>query len=402
LIFVESNTSGTGCLFLRAARERGFEPLLLTTDLSRYKFPHEEMFRAILTDTSDVNALLYTCRQIARDHRIAGVASSSEYFVEVAASLAARLGLPGPDPISISQCRNKERQRERLQESGLEGPSFQSADSVDRALKVARSIGLPVVLKPLTGSGSVGVLLCETMEQVQSHAEKLLSRRSNERGLTIPNSILVETMVQGPEFSVETFGNEIIGVTKKYLTPPPRFVETGHDFPAALSLDQASAITQSTLLALKTLDLHWGAAHTEVRLSQNGPIIIEVNPRLAGGYIPELVRLSFGIDLISSSIDLATDRQPILLKTARLYSSIRFIMVPHTAKLVHAGLSIAAESPGVVDVRMYHQQGAIVQRHNDFRDRIGHVIACGDSSEGACQAAEQASDAVKITFEAGD
>ena len=40
LVFVESNTSGTGALFVRVAREMGFRPVLVSANPGRYAFVH--------------------------------------------------------------------------------------------------------------------------------------------------------------------------------------------------------------------------------------------------------------------------------------------------------------------------------------------------------------------------
>ncbi len=42
LLFVESNTSGTGRLFARTARNMGFHPVLITTRPGKYAYLAEE------------------------------------------------------------------------------------------------------------------------------------------------------------------------------------------------------------------------------------------------------------------------------------------------------------------------------------------------------------------------
>ena len=49
-------------------------------------------------------------------------------------------------------------------------------------------------------------------------------------------------------------------------------------------------------------------------LTAKGPAIVEINPRLAGGFIPEIVRLASGIDIVREAIRLVvgekTEIQP--------------------------------------------------------------------------------------------
>ncbi len=400
MIFIESNTSGTGPRFINAAREEGLRPVMLTADSSRYDYALEEELTVCETDTSDEEALFETCHLLSRNGRIAGILSSSEYYVSAAAALAARFGLSCPSAMAVSRCRDKEEQRKRLLAAGVPVPAFRAADSAGAAVEAATEIGLPVVLKPVVGSGSVGVMLCENLDEVSVHARRLLDTKINERGLRIPGRILVEELACGPEFSVETFGSEVIGVTKKYLTPLPRFIETGHDFRAQLTPEVEKVVGETALRALQALKLEWGPAHIEIRLSLDGPNVIEVNPRLAGGHIPELVRLSSGIDLISATIKLAIGKRASLKPNVNFYSSIRFILPNSEGRLMSIeGLEKAARTPGVVEVKPYRQVGAELRLHGDFRDRIGHVIARGASPDDARESAERAHSAVKLVIE---
>ncbi|MGO4139666.1 hypothetical protein ACEQ6A_35060, partial [Rhizobium brockwellii] len=50
--------------------------------------------------------------------------------------------------------------------------------------------------------------------------------------------------------------------------------------------------------------LGWGPANIEFRWTKRGPVVIEVNPRLAGTPDPELIQLAYGIDLVDEHIKL--------------------------------------------------------------------------------------------------
>jgi biotin carboxylase len=78
----------------------------------------------------------------------------------------------------------------------------------------------------------------------------------------------------------------VIGITAKHLSPPPLFVEIGHDFPAALDQNESATVHKTALSALAAVGFDFGPAHTEIRLTQEGPVVVEINPWLAGGMIP--------------------------------------------------------------------------------------------------------------------
>jgi S-sulfo-L-cysteine synthase (3-phospho-L-serine-dependent) len=73
------------------------------------------------------------------------------------------------------------------------------------------------------------------------------------------------------------------------------------------------------------------------------------------------------------------------------FAALRFVLSPGTGRLAQvAGVERARQAPRVVEVRLYREPGQEVTRCGDFRDRIGHVIACHESSDGATAAAEVA------------
>lgn len=374
LVLVESNTSGTGRLFARKAKELGFKPILLAKDPTRYAYVQEDDIEVIQVDTQNQQALLEVCNQLPR---LTGITSSSEYYVAIAASVARQLSLPSPEPTAICACRDKEKQRILLQEAEVGIPKFRSVDNVIDAIAAAQSIGLPVVVKPVLGSGSVGVKLCYTDNEVAEQAKLLLQQGENERGLSIPKRILIEELVEGIEFSIETFNNNIIGITEKILGNPPYFVEIGHNFPAKISNANRERIEKIVYKTLEALDLNWGASHVELRLTKKGrPKIIEVNPRLAGGYIPQLVHLAFGVDLIEATLWQVLGKEPQLKKINNGYACLRFILPPYNGKLVKFhGVEEALNISGVTEVQLYSKEGESVKFQGNFTDRVGHIIA---------------------------
>ena len=396
LLFIESNTSGTGRLFARTARDLGFEPVLISRQPRRYPYVAEDAVRNIEADTVDLDVLRSLVQQLANSEGVAGVTSSSEYFIATAARMAAELGLPGPDADAVAACRNKATQRRRLEEAGLDRVCHAGVTGVTDAVQAAIGIGLPVVLKPIAGSGSVGVRLCATMAEVAAHARALLANPSG-------GALLVEEAVRGDEYSVEIFHDAVIGVTRKHLGALPHFVEMGHDFPAPLATDAADRIADFALAATRALGLTWGPLHVELRLGEDGPHLMEVNPRLAGGFIPELVRQATGIDLIRATVELVVGRTPDVVRTRREHAAIRFL-TPSDDGLWFAtdGLESARDAPFLRDLRLYRTSPLLVARRGDFQDRLGHALASAHTLEGAMAAADLARAAVRFRVTADD
>ncbi|MCS0603440.1 ATP-grasp domain-containing protein [Streptomyces sp. LP11] len=394
LLFVESNTTGTGRQFAQRARALGAEPVLLGADPGRYPYAAEDEVRAVVVDTADGDALWAAVQRLAAGTRVAGVLSSSEYYVATAAELAARLGLPGPSADAVRACRDKSVQRRTLAEAGVPVPWFSVAGEVAEAVAAAQWQGAPVVVKPVQGSGSLGVRLCRDTGEVVSHAKELLGVTANERGLSTPARVLVEQYLTGPEFSVEVFGEDAVVTVAKHVGAPPVFVETGHDVPAVLPASEAAALVDSAVHAVKALGLGWGAAHVELRLDGGVARVIEVNPRLAGGMIPELVRRARGVDLVGAQVRAGLGLPVDLTDTsdAAGAAAIRFLTADTDTVLgdTDAAEAAALAVPGVVDAALYRPPGTRVGPAEDFRGRLGHVIAVAAGPGEAGRAADTA------------
>ena len=400
LLLIESNTTGTGRLFARRAAELNATPVLLTADPTRYPYAAEDAVRTITVNTSDAEQIWAAATQLATETPVAGVLTSSEYYVPAAAALASRLGLPGPAAAAVQACRDKSEQRRTLAAAGVGVPGFAVVETVGAAVSAAAATRLPVVVKPVQGSGSLGVRLCADLDEVAEHARTLLATTANERGVATPGRILVEEYLTGAEFSVEVFGTEAVVAVAKHVGPLPAFVEVGHDVPAALPGDLERALRRTAVRAVEALGLGWGAAHVELRLDGSGgsagsttsiPKVIEVNPRLAGGMIPELVRRACGIDLVRAQVLAALGRPPELERGMYGRASIRFLTAEQDGILAPDLTEVtdrAAAVPGVVEASLYRGPGEPVGPAADFRDRLGHVIAVADRPGQAARAAD--------------
>lgn len=387
-VLVESNTTGSGRLFCAAARQLGMRPVLLARDAARYPYVALDRIDTQVVDTGDPAAVRAACERL--DGTVAGVTSSSEYYVGTAGEVARSLGLPHPDPDAVRACRDKYTQRTRLRAAGLPSPSFTAATTVAAAVDAAAEIGLPVVVKPIAGSGSIGARRCDSLADVRAAASYVLHTDPVELALPPQPAVIVEEYLTGAEYSVETLDDEAIGVTRKHLGPEPHFVETGHDFPAPLPEADRAALAETAVAALRALGLGWGAAHVELRHAPGArPRVIEVNPRLAGGMLPRVVQEATGIDMIRHLVASAAGRAEPPRSTRSGAASIRFLVAPTDGRLVSIdGVADARRVPGVVEVGLIREPGFDIVLRQSFQDRLAYVIAAAADGADAARAAE--------------
>jgi argininosuccinate lyase len=404
IVFVESNTTGTGRLFAERARALGLVPHLLTADVTRYPYVTELDIPAHQCATGSLQDVLDGCGRLAARHPVAGITSSSEYFIATAAAAARALGLPAEDPARLAAARDKGIQRRCFASCGVDSPGFRLASSASEAVGAAHELGLPVILKPVSRSGSLGVRRCDTTANVAAHAAALLATATDERGSPLPASFLVESYLPGPEFSVEILGGSVRAVVAKHVDESIGFLETGHDVPADIDAGTESLLAASARAAVAALGLTWGAAHVEFRVTGDRAYVVEVNPRLAGGMIPQAVLAATGQDLISELIARTAGHHvraggPSPARCGR--ASIRFL-VPVADGEVRSvpDASVALASPGVVEAAVTARPGQAIVRQGCFLDRLGYVIAVGSTQEEASERAERAAAALAVEITA--
>ncbi|MFJ6515814.1 pyridoxal-phosphate dependent enzyme [Streptomyces sp. NPDC091406] len=385
LLFVEANTSGTGVQALRTAAGLGLTAVLLTAKPERYAGLDGTGCEVLVCDTNDLPALRGLIQQHFRREEIAGITTTSDFYVPTVAALADWLGLPGNPEDAAAACRNKARLRETLATAGVGQPRFAVVTDEARTAGAVAEVGLPCVVKPADDSGSNDVLLCTTVEEAVAHAARVLAVHTNVRGLPTARTVLVEEYLDAPEYSVEMFSEDgeavCVGVTAKHLTGLPHFVECRHLFPAELPDAVREELAETVRRALKAVGIRTGPTHTEVKLTEHGPAVVEINPRLAGGMIPELIRLATGSDLLEQQIraaaalpvDLAADRSG--------HAGIQFLLAdrPGTLEAV-AGADEARALDGVERVTVTAREGAAVRPPQNAYDRLGHIVAAGAGS----------------------
>jgi argininosuccinate lyase len=194
----------------------------------------------------------------------------------------------------------------------------------------------------------------------------------------------------------------VLGVTDKGVTGAPFFVEDSHMFPAALKPAVARALDDYARQVLAAVGHDRGFAHLEVKLTAAGPRLVELNPRLPGNYIVELVQRVTGVDLLAASIELALGRRPALAPgsgSARS-AAIQFI-VPRSGGVLRAilGVESLARDPHVVRHALDVTPGARVAAPVDNGCYLGHVVAIDRDGHSARRYAEAAVQRLEVTLE---
>ncbi|TIU06785.1 MAG: ATP-grasp domain-containing protein, partial [Mesorhizobium sp.] len=177
LILLEGHPRGNGLLYVQAAQRLGLHPITMSTDPAQYDYLAAERSEAIRVDTDNLDALIRECSRVGMTYDIAGITGFSgddESVYATVGKLCRHFDLPGPNPDSIEQCYDKFTQRQLLAEAGVPIPAYRLAANRTDVQSSAAEIGLPVIVKPTVGSGSMGVRLCRDVDELAAHTSFLL------------------------------------------------------------------------------------------------------------------------------------------------------------------------------------------------------------------------------------
>lgn len=375
LILIEGSR-GNGPLYMKAAERLGLYPITLAADPTQYGYLELERGEAIRADTDSLDAMIRQCSRLSAPYDLAGItgfAGRDELEYLIISKLCRHFDLPGPNPASIERCYDKFAQREVLAQAGVPVPAYRLATDATGIESAAKEIGLPVILKPVVGSGSTGVRLCRNLAELTEHTDQLLGGKHVWRSSP---KMLVEEFAQGPYYTVDTMGNEVIAIGTADFGDPPYFIAREYIFPALLADAEHERISDVAMSCLEALGLGWGPANIEFRWTKRGPVAIEINPRVPGLATPRLVQLAYGVDLVAEHIKLVVGEELVLRITRSQVAGARFLVPDRDGILEWVdGDRRAAAEKGVAEVELYIKPKTPIVRKSDDRDAIGHVIA---------------------------
>ncbi|MFM9368728.1 ATP-grasp domain-containing protein [Streptomyces sp. Da 82-17] len=234
--------------------------------------------------------------------RVAGVVTGLETGGPLADRLCARL-FPGRGnlPELADARRDKARTHEALAAAGL--PHLRQVRTADfaRVEEWLAATGLDradaVIVKPARSAGTDAVRRLRPGPELRAGFAATVGRR-NALG-EVEREALVQEYAVGTEYSVDTFSvdgvHDVCGVTR-YAKRSAGQVVGIYESVEFLGLDDpvCAGLVGYARRVLDALGVRFGPMHAEIMLREDGPVLIELNARMAGGQMPFLSRLATG------------------------------------------------------------------------------------------------------------
>jgi hypothetical protein len=223
----------------------------------------------------------------------AGIVTFSEDMVEPTAELARHLGLSYHQEPTLGCLKDKHLQRLRLRERGVDATVTRRIQTRADVTAAMAEFDAPVILKPARGGASRDTHVITHPDRGAQLVDAILDRYLP-AGLVIEELLVGRRMPAGVgdyisiESAVVDGRITHLAVTGKFALAAP-FREVGQFWPALLDEGVRRASLNLATAGLTALDVRRGVTHTEIKLTPDGPRIIEINGRL-GGHIHELAR----------------------------------------------------------------------------------------------------------------
>ncbi|AWZ05908.1 MULTISPECIES: ATP-grasp domain-containing protein [unclassified Streptomyces] len=354
------------------------------------------------TDWATVRPLAEAAREV---WGFDAVVSLTEGGLDTAARLREHFGFPGTRPEVSRRLRDKHLMRRHLAEHGTSAMHWGRVTDRASLEDFGGRAGFPFIVKPTDATASFGLIRVAgagDLDAVWERIEELRGRRTD-RGSTLftVREFLMESYLDGPEFSVEAFSfggrHVVVAVTEK-LVDDTHFAELGHALPARLAPDAHARVTAAVAEFLDTMGVSDGPSHTELRLGSRGPVVIESHNRVGGGHINELVEAAYGIDLIAYGVAWPMGLVEELAgpPAARAGACTRFVLRDPGTVTAVSGVAEVAARADVLAVEVSVRPGDTVRPLRDNWDRLGFAAVTAADTDAAIALCERLTGGIRI------
>ena len=373
-------------LFLTEAHERatGYEP------------PPDERSE-ILCDLMQPEAVLATLYDHLKQWSIEpiGIACFDCETLSLAAFLAEKLSLPFVSAEAVRSARSKFISKSQWRQAGVACPQAGLVASSAEAAAFLEKVDRPIVLKPLTGSGSELVFLCSSSDdcrqaveimktRLESHPNaRMYSRQTGSDGSNARQVFVAEEYIRGTEYSCDFMVDggrvEVIRMARKFpAADSPLGTILAYFLPAELPSEIDRLAFQRQLQAgAGALGITHSLCMLDFIVSDGMAYMIELTPRIGGDCLPPLIRHSCGLDMLGTVLDFAAGKALAVPEVSRWRPLVGVRLFAAQAGIITAiDDHRLQEDHRVCEVYLKRRPGhQVVLPPQDYESRLlGHVI----------------------------
>lgn len=391
--------------FLAAARALGVEAVVASD--RRQAMSSTLGDRALTVSLRDPASAADRIVALSERTPLDAVVAADDAGVLAAAHACERLRLRGNPPAAAARTRDKAAMRGALAAAGVAQPDFRVAEPGADVGRLARGVGLPCVVKPLSLSASQGVIRADDPSAAARAGERV-RRILAEAGHKGPaERLLVERYIPGAEVAVEALLSggelEILAVfDKPDPLDGPYFEETLLVTPSRLPAPSVRAVERATRAAAAALGLREGPVHAELRVTAGGEVaVLELAARTVGGLCARTLRFGLGVSLEELVLRQALGLPLAGLRRETAAAGVMMLAIPRAGVLDEvSGQEQALAVPGIAGLELAIRPGRPVRPLPEGDRYLGFLFARAEAPEGVERALREAHGELEVRIAA--
>lgn len=220
------------------------------------------------------------------------VVVGSEPGVLVSDALSERLGLPSNGTALSAARRDKHLMAQALRAAGVRAiEEIKTGDAEQAIAWAAERDDWPVVVKPVDSAGTDGVVLCETPDAIRAAFAETIGRPNALHGSN--EQLLVQELLRGTQLFTDSISWDGVHHVSECWRDNKRRVGEAFVYDYEELLDprgeQQDQVIPYVHTVLDALGIKYGPAHTEVMLTDSGPVLVECGARMHGSVRDDII-----------------------------------------------------------------------------------------------------------------
>lgn len=323
-----------------------------------------------------------------RRHPFDAVVPAWDISVTAYGAAARALGLRYVGDTAISACTDKAVLRDLAEQAGVPQPAWRVVSDAADVREFMDEVGGPVIVKPTSGRASVGVQRIERPEDLDAVWEFTRAAHDS-RGVSKHRRrlrYLAEADLGGFQVSVETF---CVDGTPRFdnvcfmeMGDGPYFPILGVTVPAPIPSAEYRACVDAGRRLAEVLQVRDGVIHSEWRVVNGRPWLIECAARVPGAMTPDLALRAYDhADMYSMHVDALLGIPPNGPVDRRAVAGVRWFSVPDGQLAAVRGVEQARAINGVFALKVKVQAGDDVRQPRNNWERHGYVAAAAPDAD---------------------
>lgn len=310
----------------------------------------------------------------------------SEKDILRVAKLRVLLGIQGQNYFSALLYRDKYIMKQFAKIIGLNVPEFSTFSEPCELMEKVSKIGFPILIKPLSKSGSEGVQVLKNKEEYDDYLEKksLWGENYDVEQFILGDMYHVDGIVESNKLkfvSVSKYWNSL-GKSTTLMESTQNTTITFADFTINKSDWEFLLLKGETKKFVEKSNFNNGTIHAEFIISEKDktPYFIEIASRTGGLMISDTIEKKYGIIMNEVSFYLQVG-QKVTYPLKNEPENFGFLTVfPQNKKLIEYDVSKIKQDLNVIDFYENHKIGKHY-KSTEYMNHIGIILFKGTSQE---------------------